>query len=97
MQEESAEIKKKSYPYKMDGEVYGMKEQTLVIVKPDGVERGLVGEIIRRIEQRGMKIIALKMSLVDKEFAKKHHNREGSKSGTKIPTKTFKQKARGRK
>lgn len=56
-----------------------MKEQTLVIVKPDGVERGLVGEIIRRIEQRGMKIIALKMSWVDKEFAKKHYTEDIAK------------------
>ncbi len=37
------------------------EEKTVVIVKPDGVKRGLVGEIIRRIEQRGLKIIALEM------------------------------------
>lgn len=37
------------------------EEKTLVLIKPDGVKRGLIGEIIRRIEQRGLKIIALKM------------------------------------
>ncbi|MDI6821004.1 MAG: nucleoside-diphosphate kinase [Patescibacteria group bacterium] len=37
------------------------EEKTLVLIKPDGVKRGLTGEIIRRIEQRGLKIIALKM------------------------------------
>ncbi len=37
------------------------EEKTVVIVKPDGVKRGLVGEIIRRVEQRGLKIIALDM------------------------------------
>ncbi len=37
------------------------EEKTLVLIKPDGVKRGLTGEVIRRIEQRGLKIIALKM------------------------------------
>ncbi len=37
------------------------EEKTVVIIKPDGVKRGLIGEIIRRIEQRGLKVIALKM------------------------------------
>ncbi len=37
------------------------EEKTVVIIKPDGVKRGLTGEIIRRIEQRGLKIIAIKM------------------------------------
>lgn len=36
-------------------------EKTLVLVKPDGVQRGLIGEVIKRIEQRGLKIVALKM------------------------------------
>src|SRR3989338_7483043 len=38
-----------------------MIEQTLVLIKPDGVQRGLVGEVIKRFEQRGLKIVALKM------------------------------------
>ena len=48
-------------------------ERTLVIVKPDGVQRGLVGEILRRLEERGLKIIALKMVQVDLPFAERHY------------------------
>lgn len=36
-------------------------ERTLLLVKPDGVKRGLIGEVVRRLEQRGLKVIALKM------------------------------------
>jgi nucleoside-diphosphate kinase len=43
------------------------EEKTVVIVKPDGVKRGLVGEIISRIEKRGLKIIALEMIWASKE------------------------------
>ncbi len=50
-----------------------MMEQTFVLVKPDGVARGLTGEIIRRIEQRGLKIVALKMTRIQKDFAKQHY------------------------
>jgi nucleoside-diphosphate kinase len=56
-----------------------MVQRTLVIVKPDGVQRGLVGEIIRRFEQRGLKLVALKLIKVDKEFAKKHYTDDISK------------------
>ncbi|MBT4135415.1 nucleoside-diphosphate kinase [archaeon] len=50
-----------------------MIEQTLVLVKPDGVKRGLVGTIIKRFEQRGLKIVGLKLSQVDPDFSKKHY------------------------
>lgn len=50
------------------------EETTLVIVKPDGVKRGLVGEIIRRIEQRGLKIVALKMFQATKHELEKHYS-----------------------
>lgn len=50
------------------------EEKTLVLIKPDGIKRGLTGEIIRRIEQRGLKIIALKMFWADKEILKKHYD-----------------------
>ena len=45
-------------------------QQTFVLVKPDGVARGLIGEIIKRFEQRGFKIVALKLVQVSKNFAK---------------------------
>jgi nucleoside-diphosphate kinase len=50
-----------------------MIQQTLVLVKPDGVARGLIGEVIKRFEQRGLKIIGLKMVQVDPDFSKKHY------------------------
>ena len=48
-------------------------ERTLVLVKPDGVQRGLVGEIITRFEKRGIKLIAAKLLQVDLELAEKHY------------------------
>lgn len=48
-------------------------EQTLVVIKPDGVKRGLIGEIISRFEKAGLKIVALKMIWVDKELVGKHY------------------------
>jgi nucleoside-diphosphate kinase len=48
-------------------------ERTLVIVKPDGVQRGLVGEIIRRLEQRGLKIVGLDLRTIDREVAARHY------------------------
>ena len=50
------------------------EEQTLVMVKPDGVKRGLVGEIIARIEQRGLKVIAMQMFQAKKEELSKHYS-----------------------
>lgn len=50
------------------------EEKTLVLIKPDGVKRGLTGEIIRRIEQRGLKIIALKMFQASKAELAKHYS-----------------------
>lgn len=48
-------------------------ERTLIIVKPDAVQRGLTGEIIKRFEQRGLRIIGLKMMQVSEALAKKHY------------------------
>jgi nucleoside-diphosphate kinase len=48
-------------------------ERTLVVVKPDGVQRGLAGEIIRRFEARGLKIVGLKFMWVNREMAEKHY------------------------
>ena len=50
-----------------------MIEQTLVLVKPDGVKRSLIGEIIKRFEQRGLKIVGMKMTHIDHDFSKKHY------------------------
>jgi nucleoside diphosphate kinase len=48
-------------------------ERTLVLIKPDGVQRGLTGEIIKRLEKRGLKLVAAKFLLVSEELAKKHY------------------------
>ena len=48
-------------------------ERTLVIVKPDGVQRGLVGEIVQRFEKRGFRIVALKMLQVSRSLAEQHY------------------------
>jgi nucleoside-diphosphate kinase len=49
-------------------------ERTLIIVKPDGVQRGLTGEIIRRFEARGLRIIGMKFMQVSRELAEKHYD-----------------------
>ncbi len=48
-------------------------ERTLVILKPDAVQRGLIGPIIARLEQRGLKIVAMKMIRMDESLARRHY------------------------
>ncbi|NOQ28697.1 MAG: nucleoside-diphosphate kinase [Methanosarcinales archaeon] len=48
-------------------------EQTFVMIKPDGVQRGLVGEIISRIERKGLRIVAMRMCQVTDETARRHY------------------------
>lgn len=50
-----------------------MVQRTLVLVKPDGVRKGLIGEIISRLERKGLKIIAMRMLHMDKAMARKHY------------------------
>lgn|SRR5574344_598103 len=50
-----------------------MEEKTFIAVKPDGVKRGLVGEVIKRFEHKGFKLIAMKMLNVTKEMAEAHY------------------------
>jgi len=50
-----------------------MMEQSLVLIKPDGVQRALIGRILQRFEDVGLKFIGMKMVWVDKEFSKKHY------------------------
>lgn len=52
------------------------EERTVVLVKPDGVKRGLTGEIVRRIEQRGLKIIALQMIWATREEMDAHYPKD---------------------
>ncbi|HEY59683.1 MAG TPA: nucleoside-diphosphate kinase [Anaerolineae bacterium] len=48
-------------------------EKTLVLIKPDGLQRGLIGEIISRLEKRGLLLVAAKLIRIDKNFAEEHY------------------------
>ncbi len=48
-------------------------ERTLVIIKPDAVQRGLTGEIVTRFERRGLRIVALKLIQIDQALAQRHY------------------------
>mgnify|MGYP001103103210 CR=1 FL=1 len=55
-------------------------QKTLVLIKPDALQRGLVGEIISRLEERGLKIVAIKMLQMDEKLARKHYQVHEGKS-----------------
>jgi nucleoside-diphosphate kinase len=55
-------------------------ERTLIIVKPDGVHRGLVGEVLRRFEARGLKLVGLKLMRISRELAERHYAEHQGKS-----------------
>lgn len=48
-------------------------ERTLIIVKPDGVQRGLVSEVLGRFEKRGLKLVALRLMQIDRSLAEQHY------------------------
>ena len=48
-------------------------ERTLILVKPDGVQRHLVGEVITRFERRGLHLVALKLMRIDRDLAERHY------------------------
>lgn len=48
-------------------------ERTLVLVKPDGVQRGLIGEVVSRLERRGLRLVAAKFMRVDRRLAETHY------------------------
>lgn len=57
-----------------------MSEKTLVLVKPDGVRRGLVGQILSRFESKGFTIEAMKLQTVDKQLADQHYGEHVEKA-----------------
>ncbi|HLD19490.1 MAG TPA: nucleoside-diphosphate kinase [Candidatus Nanoarchaeia archaeon] len=61
-----------------------MIERTLVLLKPDAVQRGLMGEIISRFEKVGLKIIGAKLVWIDREQSKKHYNAHVGKKFYKV-------------
>jgi len=54
-------------------EKHPSKERTLVVIKPDGVQRSLIGEIVKRYERMGLKMVAMKMLVPDESFIEKHY------------------------
>lgn len=56
-----------------------MTERTLVLVKPDGVARGLVGEVLRRIEGKGYRVVALEMRALERETLERHYEEHRGK------------------
>ncbi len=57
-----------------------MIEKTFAMVKPDGVSRGLVGRIVQRFEDRGVKIVAMKMMRIPRELAERHYEEHKGKA-----------------
>ncbi len=56
-----------------------MIEKTFMMIKPDGVERGIVGKIVQRLEERGLKICAMKMMKIPRELAERHYQEHKGK------------------
>lgn len=56
-----------------------MSERTLVLIKPDGVARGLIGEVVGRIERKGFKIVALELRTLPREVAETHYGEHKDK------------------
>ncbi|HEV8594060.1 MAG TPA: nucleoside-diphosphate kinase [Thermoplasmata archaeon] len=56
-----------------------MRERTFCLVKPDGVQRGLVGEVIKRFEQRGLQLVALKMVRITRALAESYYGEHKGK------------------
>ena len=91
MREEPLEVEEKGSRAEVDkrvpcskrkeglNEACAMIERTFVAIKPDGVQRGLVGEVLKRFENAGLKIVGMKMQWIDKEFAKKHYTEDIAK------------------
>lgn len=52
------------------------KDRSLILIKPDGVQRGLIGEIIKRFEQKGLKMVAMKMVVPTIEQCESHYNKD---------------------
>lgn len=65
-------------------------EQTVVLVKPDGVKRGLTGEVIRRLERMGLKVVALKMVKAKEEILNKHYRSSDEEYLKTLGSKTLK-------
>jgi nucleoside-diphosphate kinase len=64
--------------------VISLIQRTLLLVKPDGVQRGLTGEILKRFENVGLKVVGMKMVWIDEEFATRHYSDVKVRRGEKV-------------
>ena len=62
----------------MEQQRHPKKERTMVFIKPDGVQRGLIGEVIKRFERTGLKLVGLKLTILDTERCWKHYNKDNA-------------------
>merc|ERR1712004_702868 len=76
------DITQESNPKTLDNtsKLFGNRERTFIMLKPDAVQRGLVGEIIKRFEQKGFKLVAMKMMHASEELLKEHYADLSSKA-----------------
>ncbi|MGA0208449.1 MAG: nucleoside-diphosphate kinase [Candidatus Nanopelagicales bacterium] len=56
-----------------------MSERTLVLIKPDGVARGLIGEVLSRIERKGFRVVALELRVLERAIAEEHYGEHKDK------------------
>ncbi|MDP2720439.1 MAG: nucleoside-diphosphate kinase [bacterium] len=76
--------------FKRSARKKGSMERTVVLIKPDGVKRGLIGEILRRFERMGLKIVAMKMIRPKEEILHKHYVSDDPKTIERLGNKTLK-------
>jgi len=57
-----------------------VSQRTLILIKPDGVQRNIIGEVISRIENKGLKLVALELRTIDSETANAHYAEHAEKS-----------------
>jgi nucleoside-diphosphate kinase len=50
-----------------------LSQRTLVLIKPDGVRRGLIGDVVSRIERKGLQVVAMELRILDQETARTHY------------------------
>lgn len=73
----------------VDSLSYTSMEQTVVFIKPDGIKRGLVGEIIHRFERMGLKIVAMKMIVTTEDLFHKHYGTDKETTLLRLGNKTL--------
>jgi nucleoside-diphosphate kinase len=77
------------------GSIVGALERTLVILKPDALARGLVGRVVQRFEDAGLKIVGARMAVMDAELTRRHYFDLAERHGEKVYAATARAMQRG--